>query len=146
MLPIMKNGGTSRGEFRVGQVVRPARSAESKGRQNEYFNWKKVDFLRSTNLKLLRHIKWYSINNCDFFLKFVFSVRGGHCYCSSQASKNLAALLGSSNRALGFDYCQLYCSKASTSASLRDHYTGCRAAFAEMFNRFVAVKFTHCLL
>jgi hypothetical protein len=41
----------------VGRLMRPARAAESKGWQNEYFKLKKFDFLRSTNFKLLTQIE-----------------------------------------------------------------------------------------
>ena len=48
--------------------------------------------MRSADFKLLRKIKGDSINNCDF-LKFIFPVSGGHCYCSSRTSINPATSL-----------------------------------------------------
>ena len=37
------------------------------------------EFLRPTSFKFCRQIKGNLIHNCDF-LKFVISVRGGHCF------------------------------------------------------------------
>jgi len=48
-----------------------ALAAESNWPQNEYF-------------KLLGQVQGNAINICDFFLLFVISVKGGHCYCSRQ--------------------------------------------------------------
>jgi hypothetical protein len=60
-------------------VGRLPRAAESKGRQNEYLNGKKFDFLLSTNFKLLREVKGNPTNNCDFLIFII----------SSKALKNL---------------------------------------------------------
>lgn len=53
------------------------------GRQNEYFKRKKLDFLRSTNLKFVNEIKG---NGCDS-LRFIISVRGGNLNLQLQTCK-----------------------------------------------------------
>jgi hypothetical protein len=61
-----------------GAVVRqPWGAAESKGRQNEYFNWikKKYDSLRSMSFNLLTEIKGNSINKR--FFKIVYRLCQG---------------------------------------------------------------------
>jgi hypothetical protein len=48
--------------------VRPPRGAESKAWQNEcVFQMKKIDFMHSTDSKILREIKGNSINSFGFF-------------------------------------------------------------------------------
>jgi hypothetical protein len=49
---------------------------EKNGRQNEYFKRKRLDFLRSTNLKFVNEIKGYG---CDS-LRLIISVRGGNLH------------------------------------------------------------------
>jgi hypothetical protein len=61
--------------------MRPPRAVESKDNQNgrqKRFNLKN-DFLRLTYFKLFSQTERKAINNCDFSLKFVTSVRDGHC-------------------------------------------------------------------
>ena len=70
-------------------MVRARRAAQSKGHQNgrqKWFNYKN-DFLRLTYFKLFSQIKRKAINNRDFSLKYVISVRGGHSESSPRAEK-----------------------------------------------------------
>ena len=53
-------------------MVQPPRAVQSKGKQNKYLNLKKN--LRPTIFILLIKIQEDSINNCNFFLKFIISV------------------------------------------------------------------------
>ena len=41
-------------------------AAESKERENEYFQEKKIEFWRSTNFKLFCHVKGNSVYGCGF--------------------------------------------------------------------------------
>jgi hypothetical protein len=60
-------------------------------RQINILYGQEIDFLLSTNFKLLRQIKGNLKNN--FVLNVVISARGRHCDWSPRASKNLAASL-----------------------------------------------------
>jgi len=64
-----------------GLVVRPTRSVKL------IFHMKTFYFLPSTDVKLLSQIKGNSVNYCDFFFKFVISLRFGRCGFSTRAPK-----------------------------------------------------------
>lgn len=74
-----KFGDTQERSWAVGGAVvrQPWGAAESKGRQNEYFNWikKKYDSLRSMSFNLLTEIKGNSINKR--FFKIVYRLCQG---------------------------------------------------------------------
>jgi hypothetical protein len=56
-------------------VVQPCCAAASKGRQNKCFKMKELDFLLSTNFKLLSQMRGNSANNCDFIKKKLLNFR-----------------------------------------------------------------------
>ena len=89
-----KNCDTDRGVARAWRVVRPSRTAGSKGQNNEYLI--KRDFLHFTNFKLLRKIKGNSTNNCNFFNARNFC-QGRPLLLLVPGVKNLAAPLDTIN-------------------------------------------------